>query len=68
MGCSGVLEGVFPDSYLNLIGAKSASTSKTASAGPTAEEIAKQKEALAKARAAMPVKDIVGEIQPQALV
>ena len=66
-GVPAALEGVFPDSYLNLIGAKSASTSKTASAGPTAEEIAKQKEALAKARAAMPVKDIVGEIQPQAL-
>jgi hypothetical protein len=66
-GVPAALEGVFPDSYLNLIGAKSASTSKTASAGATAEEIAKQKEALAKARAAMPVKDIVGEIQPQAL-
>ena len=34
---------------------------------PTAEEIAKQQEAVARARAAMPVKDIVGEINPQVL-
>ncbi len=67
MGVPAVLDGVFPDSYLNLIGAKGTSAPKTTSAGPTAEEIAKQQEAVAKARAAMPVKDIVGEIQPQAL-
>ena len=66
-GVPAALDGVFPDSYLNLIGAKSSTVTKTAAAGPTAEEIAKQQEAVARVRAAMPVKDIVGEIQPQAL-
>ena len=66
-GVPAALDGVFPESYLNLIGAKSATEAKTTSAGPTAEEIAQQQEAVAKARAAMPVKDIVGEINPQVL-
>ena len=61
-GVPAALEGVFPDSYLNLIGAKSASTSKTASAGPTAEEIAKQKEALAKARKALVPEDFASAV------
>jgi len=68
MGVPAALDGVFPDSYLNLIGAKKGTTvASTTPAGPTAEEIARQQEAVARARAAMPVKDIVGEIQPQAL-
>ena len=67
MGVPAALEGVFPDSYLTLIGAKEAAPTKTTPAGPTAEEIALQKEAMAKARAAMSVKEIVGEIKPQAL-
>jgi len=67
-GVPAVLDGVLPESYLNLIGAKSsASTTSTASASPTAEEIALQEQAAAKARAAMSVKEIVGEIKPQAL-
>jgi hypothetical protein len=64
-GVPEVLDGVLPDSYLNLIGAKNSAT--TASAGPTAAEIAEQQNAIAKARAAMPVNAIVGEINPQAL-
>jgi len=67
MGVPAVLDGVFPDSYLNLIGAKKSSTTTTAPAGPTAEELAKQQEAVARVRAAMPVKDIVAEINPQVL-
>ena len=67
MGVPAALDGVFPDSYLELIGAKKSATDKTTPAGPTAEEIAKQQEAVARARAAMPVKDIVGEINPQVL-
>ncbi|WP_290764140.1 hypothetical protein [Fibrobacter sp. UBA4297] len=66
-GVPAALDGVFPDSYLNLIGAKGTSANKTAPAGPTVEEVAKQREAIAKARAAMPVSDIVNEIKPQAL-
>jgi hypothetical protein len=66
-GVPSFLEGVFPDSYLNLIGAKNANSATTASAGPTAAEIAEQQNAIAKARAAMPVNAIVGEINPQAL-
>ena len=66
-GVPAALDGVFPDSYLNLIGAKGGSVTKTTSAGPTAEEIAKQQEAVAKARAAMSVRDIVGEIKPEVL-
>ncbi len=64
-GVPEVLDGVLPDSYLNLIGAKKSAA--TASAGPTAAEIAEQENAIAKARAAMPVNAIVGEINPQAL-
>ena len=64
-GVPEVLDGVLPDSYLNLIGAKNSAA--TASAGPTAAEIAEQQNAIAKARAAMPVNAIVGEINPQAL-
>ena len=64
-GVPEVLDGVLPDSYLNLIGAKKSAT--TAPAGPTAAEIAEQENAIAKARAAMPVNAIVGEINPQAL-
>ena len=64
-GVPEVLDGVLPDSYLNLIGAKKSAA--TASAGPTAAEIAEQQNAIAKARAAMPVNAIVGEINPQAL-
>ncbi|SHL95973.1 hypothetical protein [Fibrobacter sp. UWB7] len=67
MGVPAVLDGVFPDSYLNLIGAKKSSTTTTTPAGPTAEELAKQQEAVARVRAAMPVKDIVAEINPQVL-
>jgi len=74
-GVPAALDGVLPESYLNLIGAKSNATTPTATAkkAPTApaslspEEQAKQQEALAKARAAMPVKKIVGEINPKAL-
>jgi hypothetical protein len=66
-GVPEVLDGVLPESYLQLIGAKDSSPTKTTPAGPTAEEIAKQQEAVAKARAAMSVKEIVGEIRPQAL-
>ena len=64
-GVPSFLEGVFPDSYLNLIGVKNSAA--TGSAGPTAAEIAEQENAIAKARAAMPVNAIVGEINPQAL-
>ena len=68
MGVPAALDGVLPDSYLNLIGAKkNTSVATTTPASPTAEEIAKQQEALAKARAAMPVRDLVAEIKPQAL-
>jgi len=66
-GVPAALDGVFPESYLNLIGAKGSTPTKTAPAGPTAEEIAEQQKALAKARAAMPVREIVKEIKPQAL-
>ena len=65
-GVPSALDGVLPDSYLNLIGAKG-SSSKTASAGPTAEQIEEQKNAIAKARAAMTAKDIAREVVPQAL-
>ena len=65
-GVPDVLDGVLPDSYLNLIGAKG-SSSKTAPAGPTAEQIAEQQNAIAKARAAMTAKDIAREVVPQAL-
>ncbi len=64
-GVPSFLEGVFPDSYLNLIGVKNSAA--TGSAGPTAAEIAEQENAIAKARAAMPVNAIVDEINPQAL-
>ena len=67
-GVPGALDGVLPDSYLSLIGAKKTTAPKpTAPAGPTAEQIAEQQEAVAKARASMSVKDLVGEIKPQAL-
>ncbi len=66
-GVPAALDGVFPESYLNFIGAKPAPAQATTPAGPTAEQIAQQKEALAKARAALSAKDIVGEIDPQAL-
>ena len=66
-GVPAALDGVFPESYLNLIGAKSATPKPTTPAGPTAEQIAQQQEAVAKARAALSAKDIVGEINPQAL-
>ena len=66
-GVPAALEGVFPDSYLNLIGAKSATAKPTTPAGPTAEQIAQQQEAVAKARAALTARDLVGEISPQAL-
>lgn len=66
-GVPAALDGVFPESYLNLIGAKNPNMNKTTPAGPTAEEIARQQEAVAKARAAMPVRDIVAEINPQVL-
>ncbi|MBR6449938.1 MAG: hypothetical protein IKS96_08350 [Fibrobacter sp.] len=66
-GVPAALEGVLPESYLNLIGAKNANSATTGSAGPTAAEIAEQQNAIAKARAAMPVNAIVGEINPQAL-
>ena len=65
-GVPAALDGVLPDSYLNLIGAK-ASSSKTTSAGPTAEQIREQENAIAKARAALTAKDIAGEVVPQAL-
>ncbi|SIO10865.1 hypothetical protein [Fibrobacter sp. UWB11] len=66
-GVPAALDGVLPQSYLNLIGAKSAAAKATSPAGPTAEQIAQQQEAVAKARAAMSARDIVGEINPQAL-
>ena len=65
-GVPAVLDGVLPESYLSLIGAKGRST-KTAAAGPTAEQIAEQQEAVAKARAAMSARDIANEVVPQAL-
>jgi len=67
-GVPAALDGVLPDSYVSLIGAKKSAPPKpTAPASPTAAEIAQQQEAVAKARAAMSVKEIVGEIKPQAL-
>lgn len=64
-GVPAALDGVLPESYLNLIGAKKAAP--TTPAGPTAEQIAEQERADAQKRAAMPVKELVGEISPQAL-
>ena len=64
-GVPAALDGVLPESYLNLIGAKKAAP--TTPAGPTAEQIAEQERAEAQKRAAMPVKDLVGEINPQVL-
>lgn len=64
-GVPAALDGVLPESYLNLIGAKKAAP--TAPAGPTAEQIAEMERAAAQKRAAMPVKELVGEINPQVL-
>ncbi len=62
------LDGVLPQAYLDLLGVKSnAPVKPTAPASPTPEQIAQQQEAMAKARAAMSVKEIVGEIKPQVL-
>ena len=66
-GVPAVLDGVLPESYLSLIGAKSSASATTTPASPTAEDIARQEAQIAKARAAMSVKEIVGEISPQAL-
>ncbi len=64
-GIPAALDGVLPNAYVDLIGAKKAAP--TAPAGPTAEQIAEQERLAAQKRAAMPVKELVGEISPQAL-
>ena len=66
-GVPAALEGVFPDSYLTLICAKGSPAKTTTPGGPTAEQIAEQENAIAKARAAMSAKDIADEVNPQAL-
>ncbi len=64
-GVPAALDGVLPNAYVDLIGAKK--VAPTAPAGPTAEQIAEMERAAAQKRAAMPVKELVGEINPQAL-
>ncbi len=67
MGVPAALDGVLPDSYLTLIGAKPGSSSATAHAGSTSPDASKQGD-FAQAYAAMSAKDIVREINPQVLV
>ena len=64
-GVPAALDGVLPDSYLTLIGAKS-SSSGTAPAGST--KPAAEQQDYANAYAAMSAKDIVRDINPNVLV